>query len=303
MSFWAAAETYPLFNTPKFTEVGVVANPALVRIEPQLSEMVLVFTPLFTPDMIKVSVGSTVTWTWTESIVAILAELLSSVMLLALVVLTAMIQLSEVPATFFLVGLMSVGVLLPMVIVMVVPAATILAAVHVIVGELTTNVLPEHVAPETVTLPVTKPLNAKADAEGDAVLLAAPGKVTTIVPLAGILVTVLKVMVCCAAAAGWEVVMVSLRFPSEAALAGGGNIIVIKVIIVINSIFRNFIYPVWKKQEEDVKNVDDGGMGEGRGRSFREVCQTRLVSALPSGYLPCRQVVSLIGTGCQSFNS
>ncbi len=174
------------------------------------------------PVMVKVRVDSTLACICTDAIVAILATELSSVLLEASVVLTAILQMSAVVAAALFVGLMSVGVDEPIVMVILVPAATAEAAVHVMVGLLTTRVVPEQVAPETVTLLVTKPLNAKVLAEGDALLFAAPGNVTTMVPLAGIAVTVLNVMVCLAvtgdvAEEGMEVVITSLRFFSGAA--------------------------------------------------------------------------------------
>jgi hypothetical protein len=85
-------------------------------------------------------------------------------------------------------------------IVTVVPAVTApVPTVHVIVGALTLKV---HVAvPEekfALILLEERLLNAKVEADGDAVLLPEPGKPITIVPPIGIVVAVVNSTVCIA---------------------------------------------------------------------------------------------------------
>lgn len=72
----------------------------------------------------------------------------------------------------------------------VVPALTApVPTVHVIVGALTLNVhAPVPAEKLAFIFPVERLLNAKVEAEGEAVLLAEPGKPMTIVPPIGIVV-------------------------------------------------------------------------------------------------------------------
>ena len=98
-------------KVPKFTEVAVVAIPVLVVVpfELQRADMAVL---LATPEIVKVKVGSMWAITWTDSMVPILVDPLSSIVpvpLAPLYVSIATFQISATPADAVLVGLIKVG--------------------------------------------------------------------------------------------------------------------------------------------------------------------------------------------------
>lgn len=166
--------------------------------------------PLLIPVMVKVSDGSILARTVTDSTVPI--EMVDvSRLLTPSVVVKLTFHMSEAPAVWLLfVGLISVGTCVvqfapvfaeqPIRIVTTVPALTAaVVTVQVIVGELIVKVHAADPAEKSaLILPVERPLNANVVAEGEAVLLAEPGKLMTIVPLMGIVVELVNWILCMA---------------------------------------------------------------------------------------------------------
>lgn len=106
---------------------------------------------------------------------------------------------SAFPTVAIFEGLISWGVVDPITAVTFVPPFTWDEVWQVIVGDDT--VIEKQVAPVNDTLVFAKPLNANPVADGDAVLFAVPGKVIIILPEAGIVLTVVNLIVCFAVTA------------------------------------------------------------------------------------------------------
>lgn len=190
--------------------VAVELLPALVTsvlVQPVVLP-VLMAALLAMPAIVKVRVGSTFACTWTDSIVAILDLAVSISTLFPSWVLIVTNQVSAVPAAAVLAGLIRVGdwvvqdapelAVQPIRKVITVLADTAAVVVQVIVGAATEIV---HDAPLTLILvPVSElsPLKAKVVAEGEAVLLPAPGKVIRILPPEGMGLGLVNFTVCMA---------------------------------------------------------------------------------------------------------
>ena len=101
------------------------------------------------------------------------------------------------PAAAVFVGLISVGVEEPTVMVIALLPDTAELSVHVILPGVETD-KELQVTPDTDTLPLCRLFQLNALAEGEALLVVVPGKFTTMVPLEGIAVDVIKEIVCLA---------------------------------------------------------------------------------------------------------